>query len=471
MHINYKPENAWAGDFIPFYWNGEYHLFYLKDDRGQEGVFAKTPWYHLVTKDFVNFVDHGECLARASLEDQDTYVYTGSVLHAEGKFHIFYTGHNPVFRNIGKPEQAVMHAVSDDLYTWTKCPGEIYSAPLDRFEPHDWRDPFVFWNAEAGEYWMLLASRTKDGPSRRRGCTSLSVSTDLVHWEAKDLFYAPDLYFTHECPDLFQIGDWWYLVFSEFTDTFVTRYRMARSIHGPWLTPEIDTFDGRAFYAGKTAGDGSRRYIFGWNPTRTDSKDYMDWNWGGSLVVHEVIQNPDGTLSVRLPDTIKDYFANQQPVQFTDSFKAPLPAGGTVPLDGPGAFRCVSAGKLPEIAMLEATAIFTDPTRAFGVMLRTSSDFETGYYVRVEPHRQRLVFDAWPRKGDCPQMIELERQIHVEPGKPVQIAIYVDGSICEVYLDNQVAMSARMYNHVEGDWGLFVSEGSAVFSDIHLTVP
>ena len=61
------------------------------------------------------------------------------------------------------------------------------------------------------------------------------------------------LYFTHECPDLFRMGEWWYLVFSEFSERCVTRYRMARSLAGPWLAPAEDTFDGRAFYAAKTA--------------------------------------------------------------------------------------------------------------------------------------------------------------------------------------------------------------------------
>jgi hypothetical protein len=38
-------------------------------------------------------------------------------------------------------------------------------------------------------------------------------------------------------------------------------------------------------------------------------------------------------------------------------------------------------------------------------------------------------------------------------------------------LDNQVAMSARMYNHLEGNWGFFVSEGSAAFLDVRLSIP
>ena len=33
MNINYKPPEAWTDDYIPFFWQGEYHLFYLKSFR------------------------------------------------------------------------------------------------------------------------------------------------------------------------------------------------------------------------------------------------------------------------------------------------------------------------------------------------------------------------------------------------------------------------------------------------------
>ena len=471
MHINYKPEDGWAADFIPFYWQGEYHLFYLKDYRDIPNHGEGYSWYHVVTKDFVHFTDYGEVLARGTINEQDLYASTGSVIYAEGQFHIFYHGQNHYWREAGRPEQAIMHAVSDDLYTWKKIPGHNFGAPLDRFEPHDWRDPFVFWNAEAGQYWMVLAARLKEGPSRRRGCTGLCTSSDLAHWEVKDPFYAPDMYFTHECPDVFRMGDWWYLLFSEFSDACVTRYRMSRSVKGPWITPEVDTFDGRAFYAAKTAAGEGHRYLFGWNPSQTGNKDYESWNWGSHLVVHELIQRPDGTLVVRIPDTVKDYFATPQPVHFDKGFKTPLPQDGKIQLEGASSFRYLSAGWLPETALIEATAIFTEPTKGLGIMLRTSEDFEAGYYARVEPLRGRLVFDAWPRRGDLPYMVELERPIRVQPGKPVQMTIYIDGTLCEVYLDQQVAMSARMYNHLVGNWGLFVSEGCVSFSDVRLSTP
>jgi len=471
MNLNYKPADGWAADFIPFYWNGEYHLFYLKDYRDRAAQGEGTPWFHLVTRDFVDFTDLGECLERGEADAQDLYVFTGSAIHGEGQFHIFYTGHNPHFPAQGLPKQAIMHATSNDLIHWTKVPADTFFAPLEMFEQNDWRDPFVFWNAAAGEYWMLTAARLKHGPSRRRGCTALCISRDLRAWEVKGPYYTPDLYYTHECPDLFRMGDWWYLLFSEFSESYVTRYRMARSLQGPWLTPLLDTFDGRAFYAAKTASDGACRFLFGWNPTRRDSKDSQPWEWGGNLVVHEVAQEPDGTLSVRIPDTVAASFSARERVTFADAIGKYSPDDGKVILEARDSFACVSAGRLPDFCMLDVTLRFAPDTHGCGVMLRSSSDFETGYYVRLEPVRSRLVFDSWPRPGDLPHMVELERSLELVPDTPVRLNVYVNGSVCEVYVNETVAMSARMYDHHEAEWGLFVSQGSAEFSDISLARP
>ena len=62
-----------------------------------------------------------------------------------------------------------------------------------------------------GEYLMLLAARRGDGPENRRGCIAVAASADLEHWEIREPFWSPDLYYTHECPDLFRVGDEWCL--------------------------------------------------------------------------------------------------------------------------------------------------------------------------------------------------------------------------------------------------------------------
>src|SRR5690348_7071028 len=109
----YRPRDAFAADFIPFHSDGQFRLFYLHDWRNPKEHGEGTPWYQISTDDFVHFTELGEMLARGAPDDQDLYVFTGSVMEADGRYHIFYTGHNPHLRQQGKPEQAVMHAVSD----------------------------------------------------------------------------------------------------------------------------------------------------------------------------------------------------------------------------------------------------------------------------------------------------------------------------------------------------------------------
>ncbi|HEY3341928.1 MAG TPA: glycoside hydrolase family 32 protein [Anaerolineae bacterium] len=462
----YKPMGAWAADFIPFWANNRYHLFYLHDWRNAKDYGEGTPWYQVSTTDFVTFTEHGMMLRRGGRSEQDLYVFTGSVVQGQGQYHIFYTGHNPYFRQLSKPEQGVMHAVSDDLITWRKVGADTFYAPLDYYEMHDWRDPFVFWNDEAGEYWMLLAARLRTGPSRRRGCTALCTSKDLKSWQVREPFYAPGLYYTHECPDLFKMGDWWYLLFSEFSERVVTRYRMSRSISGPWLTPEDDQFDGRAFYAAKTASDGQHRYLFGWNPTREGEKDYGAWHWGGNLTVHEVVQQPDGTLHVQIPASVDNAFSQAQPVILRTALGKYTEIDNGIVLSASGTFTCAAYGPMPERCKIEATLTFIEPTRAGGIMLRASDDLEKAYYIRLEPTRNRLEFDTWPRPGDIPYMTELERPITVPLDQPVKMKVIVDGTCCEVYVNNQIALSTRLYDLKNGQWGVFASEGKVRFEQL-----
>ena len=79
---------------------------------------------------------------------------------------------------------------------------------------------------------------------------------------------------------------------------------MSRSLNGPWIAPADDAFDGRAYYAARSCSDGKHRYLFGWAATKTDNQDMNSWDWAGTFVCHEIYQRPDGTLGVKLPDSM-----------------------------------------------------------------------------------------------------------------------------------------------------------------------
>lgn len=469
MELFYKPHDGVLADVIPFYAEGKYHLFYLKDYREDVYHGQGTPWFHVATQDFVTFEDLGEAIPRGGANEQDLFIFTGCALEAEGAYHIFYTGHNPHFPQQGKPTQAVMHATSGDLVHWQKdTSASLLFADPDRYELDDWRDPFIFWNDQHGEYWMLLAARLKSGPSNRRGCIALVTSKDLVTWDIKDPFWAPDLYFTHECPDLFKIGDWWYLVYSTFSERSVTHYRMSKSLEGPWHAPANDTFDGRAFYAAKTVSDGERRFALGWNPSRSGSHDEGHWNWGGHLVVHEIVQSADGTLKVKPPAEIISQFSRTRAIE-------PRPVMGhwhvdndTFHVDRSDAFSYCHIGGMPHECLLEATILPAEQTRGVGLILRADQTLDRYYQLRFEPAYGRLVLDRWPRRGDAPPI--MERFLENPLREPLQLRILVKGSAVACYANDEIALTARIYNHSVGSFGLFATEGGAQFTDVAIRV-
>jgi beta-fructofuranosidase len=472
--VFYIPSDGLVGDVIPFRHGGEFWLYYLLDRHAGEG----TPWQLVRTRDFVSYDDAGTGLANGDAAADDFNAYTGSVVLADGVHHVFYTGQNPkiVDETTGVPLQVVMHAVShDDMTTWVKQPQDTFAAPGDRYDRADWRDPFVFRPEPDGPWRMLLAARHLTGPDRRRGLIAQCTSWDLVTWEVVEPFWDPRLYVTHECPEVFRMGDWWYLVYSEFSERFTTRYRMSRSPLGPWQVPTTDdSLDGRAFYAAKTAAaEDGRRFAIGWIPTKVGDTDDGAWEWAGAMAVHELVPRSDGTLDVRLPDTVRTSFTEAHPLTFAPVLGAWDRLGADVP-DG---HASAVAGPLPDTFLLTVDVEIGDATGAVGVVLRSSDDGDEGYAVRLEPRAGRLTFDRWPRavtgdaqwqiSGDVPQVLELERAADLAPG-PHRLEVLVDGSAFTAYLDGRVAMSGRMYDRRDGGLGLFVTEGRATFTDVRL---
>jgi len=465
----YTPKNGYSGDFIPFYENGEFRLFYLHDWRDKEKFGEGTPWYQISTKDFLNFTEYGEMLPRGTKDDQDLYVYTGSVIKAEDKYHIFYTGHNQYFVEKKKPQEAIMHAVSTDLVHWEKIPEDTFYAPKGIFEPDDWRDPFVFWNGEAHEYQMIVCARLHNNAScLHRGCTAVCTSKDLSKWEIKGQpLYSPGLYNTQECPDLFKMGNWWYLLTSISNWRFGTQYVMSKSINGPWTAPDNNFFDAAEFYAAKSYSDGTHRYLFGWNATKERQSDYRTSQWGGSLVIHEIIQNPDGTLAVKVPESVDKSFSKEIHSEF-------IPVEGkweinekTIHADA--GVKCASAlaDSMPLCCRISAIITFSKGTKECGLILRSSNDIDKCYNVRLVPSENRVIFNLEPHGNAS---VALERPFELKPDVPHEIKVFVDHTNCVIYVDNKAAISARMYNIDDGKWGLYVIQGSADFSSLQLRI-
>lgn len=501
MGIFYLPADGACGDFIPYYNAGRecYELYYLHDSRGYGGEGEGTSWRRIITRNMAHFTEEGEILKKGTAQEQDLFCYTGCVVQAEELYHIFYTGHNYHFAGTGKPQEAVMHAVSADGVNWEKQPEDTFYAPEDReeIERDDWRDPFVFYREEEQRWWMLLCTRKKAGASRRRGATGLLTSEDLRHWTYQGSYWEPHVCWCPECPDLFQWGEHWYFVYSTFHETegLRTWYRIAESPRGPWRRPACDSFDGRAFYAGKTASDGKNRYLFGWNPTKTDNRDEGVWQWGGNLTVHKLTQEADGSLTVSMPEAVRAVYGKKRELTPRGLYGTFCPEEISEGAEN-DRLREISEGaeydRLGETSegvrdfwleeasggaaaltdgvsgecMLEFELFLSEGTDSAGIQVKAGAQGEQGYYIRLEPGRGRLVFDREPAYPH--EKPEIERFVKIGTECWHKLSILLDGSCLLAYLDDKYALSARMYDFDSDRVLFFVNDGKASFRGLCL---
>ncbi|KAH9996750.1 family 32 glycoside hydrolase [Xylariaceae sp. FL0662B] len=303
-----------AADAIPLLVDNTYHLFHLTTppDTVHHPPRLRSCWSRLRSVNLVNWTRDPKPVITPGENptDPDTSgAWTGSaVLGPDERMNIFYTGYS--LPQEGK--QVVIRVTARDregtIFDAKRQPIVIKAtSDLSQFEDIDFRDPFVFFNESVGEFWMLVATRLRQGPYWTRGCIALLTSPDLQEWEVESSpLYAPGDIFCPECPELFTLPNGkWYLVYSRFAAPNAgTVYRVGDSAQGPFRTPRDGSYgrlDGRRWYAAKScpkSGSPDKRIFFGWIADRCEEDG--KWLWGGDLAIpREVYADAEGFLRIQ----------------------------------------------------------------------------------------------------------------------------------------------------------------------------
>ncbi|MCA0972083.1 glycoside hydrolase family 32 protein [Halobacillus litoralis] len=155
--FHYTPAENWMNDPNGMvYYEGEYHLFYQYNPKGDQ--FGNMSWGHAVSEDLV----HWEELDVAMTPDEHGMIFSGSIIadeenksglfpDEEGGLVAFYTSAGDV------QDQRIAYS-TDKGRTWTKYEGNpVVPNPGIK----DFRDPKVIWHEESEKYIMLLAAGNK----------------------------------------------------------------------------------------------------------------------------------------------------------------------------------------------------------------------------------------------------------------------------------------------------------------------
>lgn len=439
-----KSSIAFIGDTMPYFEDGVMNVFYLADERaGQKGYH---PWALMRTRDYCTYEDVGIVIPYAEYaSEQDNALGTGCVMKdKDGLYHAFYTGHNDYY----DPKEAIMHATSTDMLNWTKLPEDTFTAGAN-YSQNDFRDPYVFYVEEDQCYWMLVVTRTEE-----TGVIAKYTSTDLKKWTDAGIFFEDDLgYATNmECPSVLQYKGKWYLAFSDQWPDRVVHYRVSDSLKGTFTKPAVDVVDGSGFYAGRLETDGENLYLVGWNGTKISHDDYNDYDWGGNMVVHKLEQRADGTLKPMVTRGVAALLSHKhttKPVMMTDSISV---SGNAYQLAG-SQYEIVQFGMPGDPCRIEVDLTDFEAGEVAGIGF--SPDFDgvscLNYVFnkaenRIEFYNTERIFDAEP-----------ESTIDFDfTGKDsIHVTILVDEYVATMYVDDEAALTTRMYHFQSNNWQLF----------------
>lgn len=473
----YRTADGKVGDVMPCYFDGRFFLYYLRYGTTTDGRQGNE-YSVRETTDFVHFS-----------EDRRTRIYggTGEIIKHGGQYHLFKCG--------GQKDGItfIEHYTGDTPYAFERSEGTLFSDNRI-YVPWAWRDPRIFWVEEEQCFWMLVATNRKtDSPVSRNACIGLCKSDDLLHWRYCEPLFSPlALEGTYECPDMFRIGDWYYLTYGNANHNKMTRYVKSRSPYGPWIIPEDDTIDSFLFYAGRVVTDGNHHYIAAWNADRTGAdlgmkmglrdveqciqepeEDFAPLGYAGNMVIHRLGQRANGDLTCQPIPAVLAQYSRPLPMAFS-----PLQGGEwsvkgeNITVESQGSYACAMARALPEQNLIEMDIQASG--REVGIALGATESFvRQGLFLRLQLNRRRLQVMSGLREiggfcGYCmPFAVEMEKFVQPDEQGVYHVTIMQDQDVLCLYINGE-ALSIRAQNARGGRLGLYAYDAKATFHNVHV---
>jgi sucrose-6-phosphate hydrolase SacC (GH32 family) len=155
------------------FYNGRYHLFFQKNPNGPYLYFMH--WGHLTSPDLVNWTEE-EIPLTPSVGFDSFGVWSGTTIaDSNGNPVIVYTGVDGAKAGIG-----IAYPNDSGLMAWTKYAGNpVIAAPPISYASLDFRDPYVWKTGDA--YYMIVGSGLQNSGG---GILFTYKSTDLMSWQS-----------------------------------------------------------------------------------------------------------------------------------------------------------------------------------------------------------------------------------------------------------------------------------------------
>jgi len=466
------PARNWMNDPNgPIFWKGRYHMFFQYNPHA--AVWGDMHWAHAISPDMIHWKHLPVALAPTPGGPDSEGCFTGTCVVHDGVPTLIYTGvqNMPPERieaeatlrdghNNFKETQLYATSSDPELRTWIKRPTPVIPTPPPGMkvtgfrDPAPWREPALY-----PEGWLMAVG---SGTKERGGCVLLYKSKDLENWEylhpvaggvetGSNTTNPVDSGDMWECPDLFPLGNKHVLIYSTQGKVFW----QAGTLTAPDLVfkeEQSGMLDYGSFYAPKTQLDKQgNRILWGWIPETRPEAEFSASGWAGLMSLPRVLTlGPDGRLRIGIAPIaqklrqheqkllLKPKEAGSQELRSDQTLKATCGEILCQLKPNPHSeFAPFSFDLIPRMLPLPHPPASSKPP------VDPSSVTLTANYGEVEE-----TFLSIRYSHANPKEIVVDQQrlsIALADGEPLELHLYIDGSVIELFVNNQTTYTKRFY--------------------------
>jgi len=429
--------------------NGEFHLFYQWIPNSPSRSGGPFHWGHAVSNDLVNWRDLPIALSPTPGGPDQEGCWSGSSVNNQEIPTIIYHG-----RVKGKNTACLATSV-DNLITWKKHPSNPVIVEASNTNELPVGDPYVWY--ENSWWYCVMGSHTKVG-----GAAILYRSKNLKQWEYLGPLLTGKKEKTAaawEFVNFFSLGKKHFLTASLYNAWksiyFSGTYKNHQFSSEFWT----DLDSGGHFYAPYVFSDDQKRQIMmAWSWEGRHEDLFIAAGWSGVHILPRVLSSqPDGTLRFfPIPELQRlrgdhQHLQNKQ-IQLKDK-------------------KLLSKFKGD---MVEILAVL-EPGNSYSVGLRVlaSPGCEEETLISFEQASKKITIDRRKASLDDrvhkhvyrtqPVPMKHHGSVRLEEGESLTLHVFVDRSIVEVFVNNRLCMTSRIYPTQKDSTGvgLFVTGGSA----------
>jgi len=455
---------SWPGDPNgAFYAKGRYHLMYLRWQT----------WSHISSNDLIHWRHHPDAIANGAwsgggfLDDDGTAYLTywklgggsegiGVAKSSDAKYELWQPFKEP--------------AVKSTAFGITETKNSDGSMTVTGSA-----DPSNIWKKD-GKYYVLGGNcpvldkygRKPDSPAQFKGDhLYLYESANLESWKYKGEFYERNPAWTDVseddmCPSFLPLPSspdggkpsgkhlLLFIAHNRGCQYYVGNYdtkndKFIPENHGRMTWKDTTTFAPEAMIDGK-----GRQIMWAW--LHDNPRDEKERGWSGAMCLPRLLWlGADNTLRMKPVPELNMLRGDEQ--SWND---IKLDAGQTKALQNVIGDSCEL-----EINITSATA------KHYGVKVRTSSAGEEETLLFYDAEKKELVFDS-TKSGKDGRMVVEAAPFVLAPNEPLQLRVFIDKSIIEIFANDRQVLSRRVYPSRKDALGivLFAEGGQAIIKGV-----